>query len=130
MPRYRRVNDFLHRRGVELIFVDSDGDISLLVPLWLDCGVRGMWPFEVQAGMDVVKLRREYGRSLLMIGGLDKRALAEGRKEIEAEILRKVPELIKDGGYIPRPDHSIPPNVSYDNFQYFMDFLRTVLEKG
>jgi uroporphyrinogen decarboxylase len=130
MPRYKRVNDFLHQRGVDLIFVDSDGDISLLIPLWLDCGVIGMWPFEVQAGMDVVKLRKEYGRSLRIIGGLDKRALAEGRKEIEAEILKKVPALINDGGYIPRPDHSIPPNVSYDNFRYFMDFLRAVLEKG
>jgi uroporphyrinogen decarboxylase len=65
-----------------------------------------------------------------MIGGLDKRALAKGKKEIEAEILRKVPPLIKDGGYIPRPDHSIPPDVSYDNFKYFMEFLRIIMEKG
>ncbi len=129
-PRYKRVTDFLHSRGVDLIFVDSDGDISLLIPLWLECGVNGMWPFEVQAGMDVVELRKEYGRDLLMIGGLDKRALAKGKKETEAEILKKVPPLIKDGGYIPRPDHSIPPDVSYDNYRYFMEFLQYILEKG
>jgi uroporphyrinogen decarboxylase len=129
-PRYRRITDFLHRRGIDLIFVDSDGDISLLIPLWLESGVIGMWPFEVQAGMDVVKLRKEYGRDLLMIGGIDKRALARGKKEIEAEILAKVPLLISDGGYIPRPDHSIPPDVSYDNYRYFMEFLRNILETG
>jgi len=130
MPRYRQVTDFLHKRGVDLIFVDSDGDISLLIPLWLECGVIGMWPFEVQAGMDVVRLRKEYGKDLLMIGGLDKRALAKGKGEIETEILKKVPQLIKDGGYIPRPDHSIPPDVPYDNFKHFMEFLRHVMEKG
>ena len=129
-PRYKRVTDFLHSRGIDLIFVDSDGDISLLIPLWLECGIIGMWPFEVQAGMDVVRLRREYGRDLLMIGGLDKRALAKGKKEIENEILKKVPPLIKDGGYIPRPDHSIPPDVPYDNLRFFMEFLRDILERG
>ena len=130
MPRYRLITDYLHKRGIDLIFVDSDGDISQLIPLWLECGVNGMWPFEVQAGMDVLMLRKEYGRDLLLIGGLDKRELAKGKKEIEQEIIKKVPPLIKDGGYIPRPDHSIPPDVSYDNYKYFMEYLRKVIEKG
>jgi uroporphyrinogen decarboxylase len=130
MPCYQRITDFLHSKGVDLIFVDSDGDISLLIPLWLECGVNGMWPLEVQAGMDVLQLRREYGQDLLLMGGLDKRELMKGKQEIEREILKKVPPLIQDGGYIPRPDHSIPPDVPYDNYQYFMEFLRTVCENG
>ncbi|UCH11412.1 MAG: hypothetical protein JSU61_05865, partial [Fidelibacterota bacterium] len=130
MPRYKRITDFLHSKGVDIIFVDSDGDISLLIPLWLECGVNGMWPLEVQAGMDVVKLRREYGKDLLLMGGLDKRELMKGKQEIEQEILTKVPPLVKDGGYIPRPDHSVPPDVPYENYQYFMEFLRTVCEHG
>jgi uroporphyrinogen decarboxylase len=130
MPRYKRITDFLHSKGVDIIFVDSDGDISLLIPLWLECGVNGMWPLEVQSGMDVVKLRKEYGKDLLMIGGLDKREMAKGKKEIEAEILKKVPPIVKDGGFIPRPDHSIPQDVSYENYQYFMEFLLKILEKG
>jgi uroporphyrinogen decarboxylase len=130
MPRYKRITDFLHKHGVDIIFVDSDGDLSLLIPLWLESGINGMWPFEVQSGMDVVKLRKEYGKELLMIGGLDKRELAKDKKAIEDEILKKVPFLIEIGGYIPRPDHHIPPDVSYDNYQYFMEFLIRTLEKG
>lgn len=130
MPCYKRITDFLLKKGVDIISVDSDGDISLLIPLWLECGMNCMWPLEVQSGMNVLELRKEYGKDLLMIGGLDKREMAKGKKEIEAEILKKVPPLVKDGGYIPRPDHSIPPDVSYDNYQYFMEFLRKVLEKG
>jgi uroporphyrinogen decarboxylase len=54
IPRYRRITDFLHEHDVDVIFIDSDGDLSLLIPLWLESGVNGMWPFEVQAGMDAV----------------------------------------------------------------------------
>jgi uroporphyrinogen decarboxylase len=129
MPRYRLITDYLHKRGIDLIFVDSDGDISQLIPLWLECGVNGMWPFEVQAGMDVITIRKKFGKDLLLIGGLDKRELAKGKTEIEREILKKVPPLIKEGGYIPRPDHSIPPDVSYDNYKYFMEFLRKIIEE-
>lgn len=130
VPYYRRVTDFLHSKGVDIIFVDSDGDISLLIPLWLECGVNGLWPLEVRAGMDVRELRREYGRDLLMMGGLNMHALMGTKADIRAEILAKVPPLIKDGGYIPRPDHEIPPDVPYENYCYFMEFLRDVLITG
>jgi uroporphyrinogen decarboxylase len=130
LPRYQRVTDFLHSHGVDIIFVDSDGDISLLIPLWLECGVNGMWPLEVRAGMDVLKLRKEYDRDLLLMGGLDKSEIAKGKEAIEREILKKVPPLIKDGGYIPRPDHTIPADVPYDNYMYFMEFLKITMEQG
>ena len=51
---YRRVCDWLHSRGIKHIGLDSDGDISLLIPIWLDAGLDVLWPFEVQAGMDVL----------------------------------------------------------------------------
>lgn len=126
LPRYRRVVDFLHSRGVEFISLDSDGDISSLIPIWLDAGINVLYPFEVQAGMDVLKVRREYGRQLRIWGGIDKRALARGPAAIDAELARVAP-LVKDGGYIPHPDHSLPPDVSYANYCYYMEKLPTIL---
>ena len=55
---YRRVCDWLRRQGIEHIGLDSDGNITTLIPLWLDAGIDHLWPFEVQAGMDVVEVRR------------------------------------------------------------------------
>lgn len=130
VPRYKKVTEHLRSRGIDLIFVDSDGDISELIPLWLESGINGVWPLEVQAGMDVVKLRRKYGKDLLMIGGLDKRALAKGKDAIRDEILTKVPPLIEEGGYIPCLDHSIPPDVPFENFLYYLKTLREVIEAG
>src|ERR1051326_6895912 len=126
LPRYRRVTAFLRSRGVPLISLDSDGDIMSLIPVWLDGGIDTIYPFEVQCGMDVLKVRRQFGRNLRMWGGIDKRALAQGRAEIDAE-LRRVRPLVQDGGYIPSLDHGVPPDVSFANYCYYAERLCEIL---
>ncbi len=49
-------------------------------------------------------------------GGIDKRAIAKGGKEMENEVMRVVPPLLKDGGFIPGCDHGVPPDISWPNF--------------
>jgi uroporphyrinogen decarboxylase len=122
LPRYARVVEFLRGRGVKIIGLDSDGQIHPLLPVWLDAGLNMLYPFETQAGMDVREVRRRYGRNLLLWGGVDKRTLAHGPAAIDAELVRLRP-LIEEGGYIPHTDHSIPPDVSFDNFRYYMEKL-------
>ena len=29
--------------------------------------------------------------------------------------------MIEEGGFIPTVDHTVPPDVSWDNFRYYMD---------
>jgi uroporphyrinogen decarboxylase len=125
LPRYRRVVDFLRGRGVTFIGLDSDGRMDSLIPVWMDAGLNFLYPFEVQAGMDVLAVRRKYGRELRIWGGVDKRALAQGHAAIDAE-LERVRPLIEEGGYIPHTDHSIPPDVSYENFRYYTHRLSEV----
>ena len=127
VPRYKRVTDFLRSKGVDLIFVDSDGDINSLIPLWLEAGVNGVWPLEIQSNMDPVALRKQYGNDLCMIGGIDKKALARDKQAIRDEVMSKVPWLIERGGYLPQADHSIPPDVPWENYEYFMELLGEVL---
>jgi uroporphyrinogen decarboxylase len=126
LPRYRRVVDFVRARGVEFISLDSDGDISSLIPVWMDSGINILYPFEVQCGRDVLQVRREYGRDLRLWYGVDKRCAAQNRKTIDEELLRVTP-LVREGGYIPGPDHSFPPDVSYENYCYFMEKLSEIL---
>jgi uroporphyrinogen decarboxylase len=123
LPHYRRVCDWLRGQGIEHIGLDSDGNITKLIPLWLDAGIDHLWPFEVQAGMDVVEVRREYGTQLGIVGGLDKRVLVEGGERMRREVDRVLP-LIDEGGYIPELDHSVPPNVSWGNFCEYIDYLK------
>jgi len=118
MPRYKRITDLIRSLNVDIIFVDSDGKVDELIPLWLESGINGVFPMEQAAGNDIHAYRRKFGRNLLMSGGIDKRALARGKDAIDQELKDKL-SLVDKGGYVPTVDHSIPPDVSYDNFCYY-----------
>ena len=124
LPYYKRFIREARDCGVQGIIVDTDGNALSLIPLFLEAGVNALMPFEVQAGMDVVRIRREFGPSFCIIGGIDKRALAQGRAAIEAEVARVVPHFLKSGRYIPTLDHTVPTDVSLASFQYYLQVLR------
>ncbi len=126
MPNYRKVTDLLHQAGIDVIMLDSDGNVEELIPLWLEVGINYIYPMEVAAGMDVVKLRREFGRDLIIGGGMDKRVLASGdRKAIEAMIDEKR-DLMLEGGYVPGCDHAIPPDISWDAYRHYRERLAAI----
>jgi uroporphyrinogen decarboxylase len=106
---------------VKNVIVDTDGNFDVLVPLFLDAGVEGFGPIERAANMSPLELRKKYGKSFFMIGGIDKRVLNKGKKAIETDVKKTVLPLIQDGGYIPTVDHSIPPDISLDSFKYYLD---------
>jgi uroporphyrinogen decarboxylase len=39
LPRYKRITELARSLGIDVIFVDSDGDVSELIPLWLESGI-------------------------------------------------------------------------------------------
>ncbi|MGB9642049.1 MAG: uroporphyrinogen decarboxylase family protein [Candidatus Ratteibacteria bacterium] len=127
LPRYKIINAYLMKHGVRIISLDSDGNIEVLLPLIIEAGFNHICPLEQAAGMDAVKIRKIYGRALAMLGSIDKREIAKGKKEIERELLRQVPYLLETGGYIPIIDHSIPPDVSYEHFMYYLEFKKKLL---
>jgi len=101
--------------------VDTDGNSEPLIELLLDAGVDGIWPVERAAeDMDPLQLRKKYGKSLRLFGAVDKRELAKDSATIDAH-LRSLAPLIEEGGFIPTVDHTVPPDVSLDNFRYYME---------
>jgi len=120
---YKLITGTLREHGVDVIVVDSDGNSRALIPVWLEAGINGVSPCECAADMDVVTLRKEYPRLILM-GGIDKRALTKDKAAIEREVLSKVPYLIETGGYFPGVDHGVPPDISLENFKHYLSFTR------
>lgn len=118
-PRVKRVCDLLRQHGVDVIWVDCDGDIRPLVPIWLEAGLNCMFPLEVHCGSDPVALREQYGRQILLRGGLEKFRFTKGKEEILAE-LKRVEKVFEEGGYIPHGDHRIPRDVPYENYRYYI----------
>lgn len=118
LPAYRKLTGFYRDHGIRTILVDSDGDVSGLVPLLIEGGVTGLYPFEVTGNTDIIDIRREHPR-FQILGGLDKKAVAAGKDQIDRELEAKVPPLIKSGGYVPFIDHTVPPDISWENFRYY-----------
>jgi hypothetical protein len=118
VPRYKKVTSFLRDQGVDIILLDTDGNCWKLIPLFLEGGITGLYPFEVQAGMDVVEVRKAFPR-LQILGGLDKRNLALDRQAIERELSYRIPFMLNQGGYIPAADHLITPEAAWENFSYY-----------
>jgi uroporphyrinogen decarboxylase len=127
-PRMKRVVDFLRRHGTRYVAVDSDGDPTVLIPLFMDAGVDTVWPIERASEVSPQAWRRRFGRSLRLWGGVDKRVLTRGPAAIRAHLREFIP-LIEEGGFIPTVDHTVPPDVSWDNFRYYMD-AKTALLRG
>jgi hypothetical protein len=120
-PQYIRLIDFLRGNGIRIILVDTDGNFEPLIPAFLDAGVDGFGPIERASNMDPVRLRQTFGESFCMIGGIDKRALSKGKREIDDEIQGVVVPMLEKGGFIPTVDHSVPPDVSLVNFRYYLE---------
>jgi len=126
VPRYKRITDLLARHGVDVCYVDCDGNINQLVGPWLEAGINCMFPLEIRGGSDPYPMREKYGHRVLLMGGVDKTQLAGDREMIRREVARIKP-LVADGGYIPHVDHRCPPDVSYDNYRYYLQLKRDEL---
>ena len=126
VPRYQRITKAFRTGGVPLIMMDSDGNIEKIIPFLHESGIDGIYPCEIAAGSDPLKLRRMFP-GISLAGGIDKRALSiEGREGVKKE-LRRLQPLIQEGGYIPFIDHFIPPDISYDTFCYYMELKREII---
>ncbi|NLI01461.1 MAG: hypothetical protein GX446_18440 [Chthonomonadales bacterium] len=126
-PHLRRMVEFMKGHGVRYFAIDSDGDPTPLIPLMMDAGVDVIWPIERASEVSPQGWRAQFGKSLRLWGGVDKRELARGPEAIRTHLREFIP-LIEEGGFIPTVDHTVPPDISWDNFRYYMDAKRALLE--
>ena len=117
-PVFRRTISELRGMGVREFFVDTDGNAMSLIPDLIACGVTGLVPCEVNAGMDAAELRETFP-TLNLSAGIDKCALARSPEEIDAELERRFATAWGEGRYTPRQDHGIPPDVPWFNMQHY-----------
>ncbi len=123
---YRKLIDAYRRVGVKYMLMDSDGRIDKLIPVWLDSGFDIVSPVEVgKWRADPRRLRAEHGRRLRMLGGVDKHVIPKGEDAIR-EHLEPLREVAAEGGYVPLPDHRIPPTTSFAQFKTYVRVFKDV----
>ena len=120
-PGHAKTIAHAHAQGLPVI-MHSCGMVEKLLPGMVEAGIDCLQVIEVKAGMDLLKLYREYGDRLSFMGGIDVRALySNDRRIIDAELLAKIPVVKGNYGYALHSDHSIPNTVEYGTYKYFVE---------
>ncbi len=126
-PAHKRLFDWAHSKKLPVI-LHSDGFVTPLMSHLIEAGIDCLQPLEAKAGMDLLQLTRDFGDTVSFIGGMDARALVTNDlAKVRAEIDSKLPAAMVGNGYILQVDHSVPSQVNYETYKYFVE---TALEIG
>ncbi len=97
----------------------SCGAIRRIIPDLIEIGLDVLNPIQgICPGMDPVELKREYGRDLAFMGGVDTQHLLPNgsAEEVYAETSRLLEAMTANGGgYILAASHTVPPETPLDN---------------
>lgn len=128
MPGYRRVLGLLERRGVPFrVFCTTGGDLGPLLGMLVDAGVNALWISTIMTpGMEYRRLRRELGREIALIGGIDARALGRGPAAVRRAVDETVPPLLAGGRYLPCLDDRPRDDTPFDMYRLYRAHLNTV----
>ena len=126
-PYFRAVWDLVSSRGTRIFDMDSDGNVAPILDDLIGCGLNSMHPMEPAAGMDIVALRKKYGKRLVCRGGIDKHALRDSKEAIRRELEYKMQPLMGEGGIAFGLDHRIPNGTPLENYRYYVDLGRELL---
>lgn len=120
-PAHKRLFDFARGRGLPVV-LHCDGLIEPLIPDLIEAGIDCLQPLEVKAGMDLVKIKKQFGDRIALIGGMDVRELiSNDLGRVQKELEARLPAAMAGGGYILQVDHSVPDQVDYGTYRYFVE---------
>ena len=122
-PDHKRLADWAHAHNMKLIY-HTDGDVNGVMDVYLAAGFDCLQPLETKAGMDLRRLAPKYGDRLAFFGNIDVMVLmTNDRARIEAEVKAKLAAGMATKGYIYHSDHSVPPQVSWETYQFVIQLL-------
>lgn len=123
VPRYRRIKDKLSAHGIDVWWIDCDGDLRPLIPYFLEGGVNTFFPWEVNGSGHPGETLDRWGSEIRIMGGVDKMRLRKGRQATR-EWLESLVPFVARGGFIPFCDHRCPPDVDPGDYLYYLDLKR------
>ena len=129
LKSYEPILTVLKRYGVDTIIFLTFANPRLLIPSILKWGFNCLWACETSMkDMDYRDLRREFGRDLRLIGGIDLDALRLDKEAVKREVYEKVPPLLADGGFVPLADGRVRPDLPLENYLYYRRLLEKVTQ--
>jgi hypothetical protein len=129
LKSYQPIIEITRKHGIETIILRTYSNIRVLIPGILKSGINCLWACETNSrDMDYADLRKNFGRELRLIGGIDLDSLRYDKHVIRREMENKVLPLIGSGGYIPIADGRVRKNIPYENYAYYRRLLEKIIE--
>ncbi len=101
LPRYAKLIRTVKEAGCSHVYLHSDGDIRPLLDMMLEAGIEGFNPLEPRSGLDLVEMRKKYGKRMVFFGGVcNTQILPRGDKEEIRRHIEPLVEVAKEGGVV------------------------------
>ncbi len=107
-PCFQRITEAAHSNGGR-IFLHTDGFVEPLIPALVDAGFDGLQCLESAAGVDIRRVKREWGNQLCLVGNVDcnRDLFYMTPAQLERQAADMVNDLKDGGGYIFGPSSTI-----------------------
>jgi uroporphyrinogen decarboxylase len=126
-PWYKKMGDICKSKNIPFIY-HSDGDLTQVIDNIINCGINGLHPIEPNA-MDAIKLKKEYGKHICIIGNIELDTLSRGSVQDVMELtLSRLEQLWDYGGYCPGSSNSITDYVPLENYQTMLSSIQNFRE--
>jgi len=121
MPAHKKLFDFAHSRNLPVV-LHCDGFVEALIPSLIEAGIDCLQPIEIKAGMDLLRIKKNFGEKIALIGGMDERVLeSNDLAKVEKELISKLPGAMSGSGYVLQVDHSVSNLVEYKTYRFFVE---------
>jgi len=121
-PYTNRAIEWAHNHGVK-VQLHSCGNINAIVPELVKLEIDCLNPLEIRAGMNPIALKREFGKKLAFRGGSDV-GIWDDLNKFENHMRTFLPSMMESGGYIFSSDHTVPDNISLENFKKIIEIVK------
>jgi hypothetical protein len=134
LPEMQRLTSFIHGKDPNVkIFFHTDGDVYSLLDTFIEGGMDGLNPLEVNSGMSLEKVKRSHGDKLAFVGNLDTAELLP--YGTEAAVRHQVHVNLKEGmidgiktGHVFSACGTLHHAVKMENAVAMMDELKKINE--
>jgi len=122
LPRLQRMVDAIHEEGA-LAIKHSDGNLWPILDAIVDTGIDGLNPMEPIAGMDIGKIKQQFGKRVCLIGNIDcGHVLSEASpEEVEAAVKECILKASVGGGHIISSSNAIHSSVKPENYRTMVE---------
>ncbi|MHC4621343.1 MAG: uroporphyrinogen decarboxylase family protein [Planctomycetota bacterium] len=122
-PCVKAMIELCHEHSLPVIY-HGCGNVGSILEDFIEMGLDSLNPLEAKAGLDVVELRRRLGHRLGFCGNMDVITWADATKDQLKKVVLTKLNAAKGGGFIFQSDHSVPSDISGENYDYVVKLVR------